>query len=170
MANLSDLHFPPTATEYVPPPSQLYWANYPASWDTYWRVQRFNFIQSNLGVIAKPAIQVHMPLSEPYIPLPTPVNQVQPHIYRYPPVIGIIQPPPPELPLWRAPRVSHTNRARAFNFFLMNTTTHICEPDRHIEPSPKRRQLNQPLFPPLSHPYCQTTDPLQAVIKSEETP
>jgi hypothetical protein len=153
MNNVSDLHFPPSVFLNPPPPALQRW-RHQHQIERDQRQDQYNFIRETIGAIAQPS----------------PDHQVQMSQYKYchPVFVPIIQPPPPELPYWRAPRVSHTNRVRAFNFLTLNTTTHLIEPDKPTERSPKRRRLNRPLFPPLSHPYCQPTDPLQAMIKPEE--
>jgi hypothetical protein len=86
-------------------------------------------------------------------------------LLRFPPPVPLIQPPPPQLPRWRPIEIDF--RLRSFRFIHSNIIQ-LAEPDQPTERSPKRRRLNQPLFPPLSHPYCQPTDPFQAVIKPEE--
>jgi hypothetical protein len=152
MSNLSELYFPPPSTDNEPPLGRLYWNNYIESAEAYWRQESFSFITSNLGVIAQPdpTTQVHM----------SQFNQL-----KFPPPVPIYQPDPPALPRWR--QLAKGHRIQSFGFIHSNII-HLAEPDKHIERSPKRRRLNQPLFPPLSHPYCQPTDPLQAVIKLEE--
>jgi hypothetical protein len=151
MSNLSELYFPPPSTDNEPPPGQLYWLNYIEAAEAYWRQEKYNFISSNLGVIAQPDPTSQVPMSQ--------FNQ-----FRFPPPVPIYQPPPPALPRWRRREVDR--RIQAYRFINSNII-HLAEPDQPTERSPKRRRLNQPLFPPLSHPYCQPTDPLQAVIKSE---
>jgi hypothetical protein len=153
MNNLSDLYFPPSVFQDPPPPALPRW-RHQHQIERDQRQDQYIFIRENIGVISEPSPDHQVQMSQ--------------YKYRYPALVAIIQPPPPERPYWRAPRVSHTNRVRALNFLILNTTTHLLEPDTSIERSPKRRRLNQPLFPPLSHPYCQPTDPLQAVIKPEE--
>jgi hypothetical protein len=152
MSNLSELYFPPPSADNEPPSGRLYWSSYIESAEAYWRQETFSFITSNLGVIAQP---------EPI----TQEHMSQFHQFRFPPHIPISQPPPPALPRWRPNPAER--RVQSFCFIHSNII-HLAEPDKPIERSPKRRRLNQPLFPPLSHPYCQPTDPLQAVIKPEE--
>jgi hypothetical protein len=152
MSNLTDLHFPPPESENPPPLGLPLWRPFFFPLTAYWRRQRFNFISANIGVIAQPA----------------PTNQEQMHqfhLLRFPPPVPIYQPPPPALPRWR--HFEEDRRVQAFRFIHSNII-HLAEPDQPPERSPKQRRLNQPLFPPLSHPYCQPTDPLQAVIKPEE--
>jgi hypothetical protein len=148
MSNLTDLHFPPPESENPPPLGLSLWRPFFFPFTAYWRRQRFHFISENIGVIAQPA----------------PTNQVQMpqfHLLRFPPPVPIHQPDPPALPRWR--RLAEDHRIQSFCFIHSNII-HLAEPDQPTERSPKRRRLNQPLFPPLSHPYCQATDPLQAVI------
>jgi hypothetical protein len=75
-----------------------------------------------------------------------------------------------QLPIWRIP-FEVSRRRQRFEFILANIKN-IAEPDRiqHpvLDPRLKRIRLNQPFFPPLSHLYCQPTDPLHAVIKVED--
>jgi hypothetical protein len=152
MSNLSELYFPPPSTDNKPPPRRLYWTNYIESAEAYWRQESYSFITYNLGVIAQPdpITQVHM----------SQFNQL-----RFPPPVPIYQPDPPALPLWRHLAVG---RIQSFCFIHHSNIIHLAEPDKSTERSHKRRGLNQPLFPPLSHLYSQSIDPLQAVIKSEE--
>jgi hypothetical protein len=152
MFNLSELYFLPPIEDNEPPHSLLHWHSFIIAAEAYWRQESYNFIKENLGFIAQP----------------DPTNQVhmsQFHQFRFPPLVPVIQPPPPALPCWRHFDVDH--RIQTFHFIHSNII-HLAEPDKPIKRSAKRRRLNQPLFPPLSHPYCQPTDPLQTVIKLEE--
>jgi hypothetical protein len=105
MNNLSDLYFPPSVFQDPPPPALPRGHQYQIERDQY------NFIRENIGVIAQPSPDHQVQMSQ--------------YKYRHPAFIPIIQPPPPELPYWRAPGVSHTNRVRACNFLTLNTTTHL---------------------------------------------
>jgi hypothetical protein len=152
MSNLPDLHFPPPESENPPPIGVPLWRPFFFPLTAYWRRQCFNFISENIGVIAQPA----------------PINQMQMHqfhLLRFPPPAPIHQPDPPAIACWR--RLAENHRIQSFHFIHSNII-HLTEPDKPIERSHKKGRLNQPLFPPLSHPYCQPTDPLQAVIKPEE--
>ena len=152
MANIADLHFPPTIEDDDSILYAIFSASYIHSAEAYWRKETYNFISQNIGVIAQPS----------------PTNQVQMRqfeLFRFPPPVPLIQPRPPRLPRWRPQAIDY--RLKSFCFIHSNII-HLAEPDKPIERSPKRRRLNQPLFPPLSHPYCQPTDPFQAVIKPEE--
>jgi hypothetical protein len=151
MANIADLYFPPPIEGY----NSILYSNFSASYihsaEAYWRQEEFHFISENIGAI----------------PQPSPTNQVhmsQFHQFRFSPPVPIYQPPPPTLPRWR--RLEEDSRVQAFRFIHSNII-HLADPDPSNERSPKRRRLNQPLFPPLSHPYRQPTDRFQTVIKLE---
>jgi hypothetical protein len=58
---------------------------------------------------------------------------------KVPPYIDIIQPPPPQLPVWRMSRDSHTNRVRAFRFLELNITT-IAESARVPPPTSSQKR------------------------------
>jgi hypothetical protein len=153
MSNVSELYFPPPIEDNKPPRGLLRWPSFIVSSLAYWRQERYNFIKENIGIMAQPASTNHVHMS-------------QFHQFRFPPLLPVYQPPPPALPHWR--RLAVDCRIQAFHF-LQSNIVHLAEPDKHqFERSSKRRRLNQPLFPPLSHLYCQPTDPLQAVIKPEE--
>ena len=150
MANIADLHFPPTIEDDDSILFSIFSASHIHSAEAYWRKEIFHFISENIGVIAQPS----------------PTNQVhmsQFHQFRFPPLVPLYQPPvtpPPALPRWR--HFEEDRRVQAFRFIPSNII-HLAEPDQPTERSPKQRRLNQPLFPPLSHPYCQPTDPFQAI-------
>jgi hypothetical protein len=149
---VSEFFFAPPIEDNKPPQGLLRWPSFIVSAEAYWRQERYNFIKENIGVIAQPV----------------PTNQVhmsQFHQFRFPPPVLVIQPPPPALPRWRPRAID--DRLQAFRFFQSNII-HLAEPDPSTGRSAKRRILNQPLFPPLAHPYCRPTDPPQAVIKEED--
>jgi hypothetical protein len=149
---VSEFYLPPPIEDNEPPLGFLHWPSFIVSAEAYWRQESVNFIQENIGVIAQPAPTNHVHMS-------------QFHQFRFPPPVPIIQPTPPALHIWRSRAVDY--HIQSFCFIHSNII-HLAEPDKPTERSPERQRQNQPLVPPLSHPYCQPTDPLQAVIKPKE--
>jgi hypothetical protein len=88
------------------------------------------------------------------------------HRFYFPPPVPIIQPEPPALPIWRPAPQDH--RIRAFLFLRENFGV-VADPfEESSGRKIKKRRLNQPSFPRLSHLHCIECDPYQKVIKVED--
>jgi hypothetical protein len=84
----------------------------------------------------------------------------------------------PDLPYWRTPPWL---RYQVFKFLLENPSN-TCVPSNTSAPTNppelleentsgrnrKRKNCNEGVFHPRSHPYCHSCDPLQKVIKVED--
>jgi hypothetical protein len=81
-------------------------------------------------------------------------------LFYFPPPVPIIQ---PELP-----RIQQDCRIKAFRFLRENIGV-VANPSEVVfGRANKRRRLNPPSLPKLSHLHCSKCDPFQKVIKVED--
>ena len=88
------------------------------------------------------------------------------HQFYFPPPVPIIQPDPPALPRWKP---THQDR-RILAFRILRENIGVVADPFEVSSGRKikKRRLNQPSFPKLSHFHCFECDPYQRIIKVED--